>query len=488
MEKIENFIKKYLILIMFIICMIFSLIFGNVDETVENNYGISITCIGLVIISIIFLILDKMKKISKNNSVYLLYGLLIFVYVGYILNTNCGTRQHDTRSLIWENGGHLGYIEYVLENWKLPDVNPSQYWCFSNPPLFYFISAIFVKIQNLLGRMDYQAIENLQFLSMFYILISVMYLNKILEKLEIKKLKNYIICLFGLSPVIVYLTGSLNNDSLALMLSIMSIFYTIAWYKDSKIESLIKLSLSISLAIMTKINSALIAIPIAIIFLIKLLQEKENFKKYIIYYLIFGIIALPIGLWFPIRNLVKYNIPITYVQEVAEGEKHDAYLGNYSIIQRFFGFSKDNLETINFSFEKNKADYNIFLSTIKSFVVDEQIDYSENIILKISVYGLFLISLVICILFIWIVINMDKKDIWNIFFSLTFLIELIFYIKFCIDYPYSFSMNFRYIIPIFISIVAIIGKYVQNKKIILKISENLIFVFGLFSLILFINI
>ena len=53
-----------------------------------------------------------------------------------------------------------------------------------------------------------------------------MYLNKILEKLEIKKLKNYIICLFGLSPVIVYLTGSLNNDSLALMLSIMSIFYT----------------------------------------------------------------------------------------------------------------------------------------------------------------------------------------------------------------------------------------------------------------------
>ena len=183
---------------------------------------------------------------------------------------------------------------------------------------------------------------------------------------------------------------------------------------------MIKLSLSISLAIMTKIDSALIAIPIAIIFLIKLLQEKENFKKYIIYYLIFGIIALPIGLWFPIRNLVKYNIPITYVQEVAEGEKHDAYLGNYSIIQRFFGLSKDNLETINFSFEKNKADYNIFLSTIKSFVVDEQIDYSENIILKISAYGVFFISLAIFILFVISLIKIDKKDIWNIFFSLIF--------------------------------------------------------------------
>ena len=488
MEKIENFIKKYLILIMFIICIIFSLIFGNIDESIENNYGITITCIGLVIVSIIFLILDKMKKINKNNIIYLIYGLLIFVYAGYILNTNCGERQHDTRSLIWENGGHLGYIQYILENWRLPNVNPAEYWCFSNPPLFYFISAIFVKFQNIIGRVDYQAIENLQFLSMFYILITIIYLNKILESLKIEKLKNYIIVLVGLSPAIVYLTGSLNNDSLALMLSIMSIFYTIDWYQNTKFSSLIKLALSISLAIMTKINSGIIALPIAVIFLIKLIKEKENIKKYIIYYLIFGIIALPIGLWFPIRNLVKYDIPVTYVQEVGEGKQHDAYLGNYSIIQRLLGISKNNLETINFNFEKGKADYNIFLSTLKSFIVDEQIDYSENLILKVSIYSLFFISLVIFILFVILLIKIDKKDIWNLFFNLLFLIELIFYIKFCIDYPYSFSMNFRYIVPMLISMVLIIGKYVQTNKKMLKISENLIFIFGLFSLILFINI
>ena len=488
MEKIENFIKKYLILIMFIICTLFSLILGNIDESIENNYGIIITCIGIVIIGITFLILDKMKKINKNNIIYLIYGLLIFVYAGYILNTNCGERQHDTRSLIWENGGHLGYIQYILENWKLPNVNPTGYWCFSNPPLFYFISAIFIRFQNLIGRFDYKAIENLQFLSMFYILTFIIYLNKILESLKIEKLKNYIIVLVGVSPAIVYLTGSLNNDSLALMLSIMSIFYTIDWYKNTKFFSLIKLALSIALAIMTKINSGIIAIPIAIIFLIKLIKEKENIKKYIIYYLIFGVISLPIGLWFPVRNLIKYDMPITYVQEVVEGKEHDAYLGNYSIIQRFFGLSKSNLETINFSFEKGKADYNIFLSTIKSFIVDEQIDYSENIMLKISVYFLFFVGLAIFILFVISLIKIDKKDIWNLFFILLFLIELIFYIKFCIDYPYSFSMNFRYIVPILISMVVVIGKYAQTNKKILKISENLIFIFGLFGLILFINI
>ena len=488
MEKIENFIKKYLILIMFIICIVLSLILGNIDESQENNYGVIISCIGIIVFGIGFLILDKTKKINKNNIIYLLYGLLIFVYAGYILNTNCGTRQHDTRSLNWENGGHFGYIQYILENWKLPDVNPSQYWCFSNPPFFYFISAIFIKFQNLIGRIEYQAIENLQFLSMFYILTTIIYLNKILEILKIEKLKNYIVCLVGLSPVIVYLTGSLNNDSLALMLSIMSIFYTIDWYKNTKFFSLIKLALAISLAIMTKINSGIIAIPIAIIFLVKFINEKENFKKYILYYLIFALIALPIGLWFPIRNLIKYDIPITYVQEVVEGEQHDAYLGKYSILQRFFGISKSNLETVNFSFEKDKADYNIFLSTIKSFIVDEQIDYSENLILKISIYLLFFISVGIFIIFLISLIKIDKKDILNVFFSLIFVVELIFYIKFCIDYPYSFSMNFRYIVPVLVSMVVIIGKYVQINKKMLKISENLIFIFALFSLILFINI
>ena len=108
--------------------------------------------------STVFVLSLHMRGMYCRWFLYLLYGILIFVYAGYILNTNCGTRQHDTRSLIWENGGHLGYIQYVLENWKLPDVNPTGYWCFSNPPLFYFISAIFVKIQNLLGRMNYQAI------------------------------------------------------------------------------------------------------------------------------------------------------------------------------------------------------------------------------------------------------------------------------------------------------------------------------------------
>ena len=367
MNKLKLIVNKFPIII-FLICIIFSLIFGNIDESIENNYGIIITISGLILLFLSFVILDKTKKLKQEYIKIFVFGILFFIYIGYILNTNCGTRQHDTRSLDWEYGGHLGYIGYILENFKLPDFNPTEKWCFSNPPLFYMISAIFVKFQNFIGRDSYLAIENLQYLTMFFTLVFNLYIYKILEILDIKKIKHYIVLFIGLSPAIVYLSGSLNNDILSIMLSTMAIYHTIEWYKNTQINDLLKIALTISLAIMTKINSAIIAFPIGIIFFIKLLKEKENLKKYILYYCIFSMIALPIGLWFPVKNLIKYNIPITYVQTVVEKEENPGYIGDKDVFQRFFKIDKEHLKTINLRFEKGKSDYNIFLSTLKSFV------------------------------------------------------------------------------------------------------------------------
>ena len=399
MGKLKLIINRFWILIIFLFCILFSLILGNIDESVENNYGVIITVSGIFLLFFSFLILNKTKKLKKDYIKIFVFGILFFVYIGYILNTNCGTRQHDTRSLEWEYGGHLGYIAYILENLKLPDFNPTLKWCFNNPPLFYIISAVFVKLQNLIGREGYLAIENLQYLTVFFTIIFNIYVYKILDILNIKKLKYYIILFVGLSPAIVYLSGSLNNDILSIMLSTMSIYYTICWYKNTKLSDLLKIALTISLAIMTKINSAIIAIPIGILFLIKLIHERENLKKYILYYIIFALIALPIGLWFPVKNLIKYNIPITYVQTVVEKQENPGYIGDRNIFERFFKVDKEHLQNANLKFEKEKSDYNIFLTTLKSFVVDEQIEYSKNLLLEIPIYLIMLINIVIIVLF-----------------------------------------------------------------------------------------
>ena len=181
MEKIKSIIQKCPTLIIFITCIIFSLIFGNINENIENDYGITIIIVGFFILFSIFIVLDKLKLIKGEHIKYFIFSFIFIIYIGYIINTNCATRQHDTRSLDWENGGHFGYINYILENKKLPDFNPTTKWCFSNPPLFYILSAIFVKIQNLFGRQGYQAIENLQYLTVFFTMSFLVYIYKILE-------------------------------------------------------------------------------------------------------------------------------------------------------------------------------------------------------------------------------------------------------------------------------------------------------------------
>ncbi|MGN1299218.1 MAG: glycosyltransferase family 39 protein [Candidatus Scatovivens sp.] len=486
-EKFINILKKHFILLTFFICFLFSLIFGNINENIDNNYGNIISVIGIFLLFLCFIILDKIKKFKKEYTKIFIFALLFFVYIGYILNTNCATRQHDTRGLDWNNGGHFGYIQYILENSKLPDFNPTEKWCFTNPPLFYIISAIFIKIQNFLGRQGYQAVENLQYLTLFFTIVFDIYVYKILDTLNVEKMKEYIVLFIGLSPAIVYLSGSLNNDILSITLVTISIFYTIQWYKNPKFLDLLKIAISISFAMMTKINSAIVAIPIAIIFFVKLIREKNNLIKYIIYYFIFSLIALPIGLWFPIKNLIKYNIPITYIQTVSEGKENAGYIGEHSVIERFFVTDLEHLKSINLKFEKGESDYNILLTTLKSFIVDEQIDYSNNAFIEIAIYLLFFINLIMVILFLISIFKVNK-NVENIFIYLIFILEIIFYIKFCFDYPYAFTMNFRYIVPTIIIIGFGIGKMCDNNSKMFNFVRNLIGIYSLLSIILFISL
>ncbi len=486
-EKIMRIIEKYNILIILILCIIASLILGSFQESEINQFGNMITFAGLMILFLTFIIFEKKKLINKNNLKIFIIALLFFVYLGYILNTDCATRQHDTRSLNWENGGHLGYIEYILENHSLPNFNPTDKWCFTNPPLFYITSTLFVEFQNLIGRHEYQAIENLQFLTMFFVLIFDIYVFKTFKILKFQKSKEYILLFVGLSPSIVYLSGSLNNDSLAIVLCTMAIYYAIKWYMEDKLSDLIKIAFTIAFAIMTKINSAIIAIPIGILLLIKLVNCREKAKKIILYYCIFALISLPIGLWFPIKNLVQYNVPITYVQEVIEKEENDGYIGEHNSLERFFKIESKYLKNINITIEKGKSDYNIFLTTLKSFLVDEKVDYEEDIVVEILLFILFIICIFLTCIFIYSLFK-NKTTIINLFFYLIILFELVFYTKFCFDYPYVFTMNFRYIVPIIIPFGIGLLELMENNEKMRKILENTITLYCIASVIIFLSI
>jgi len=461
----------------------------------QNSFNINhlfVCCtIGFGLVNILILLLFKLYK--PIHGILFLFLTIFAVYFEYVSYTPYWLRQHDSRQFWnYQYGGHFGYIGYIFQNNHLPTVNPKDYWCFFNPPLFYLISTGILQLQTSLGLEMDKAFENLQFISMIYTLIFDIYVYRILKKVGIQKSLAIVLAFVLFSPALIIMSGSINNDILSIALSTMALFYAIKWFETDKLLDLIIVAFSISLAMMTKVSTALIAIPIAILFIIRFIKNRQDYKKYLLHFGIFALIALPIGLWFPIKNWVQYDISPTYVQSIDPDTPIN--LSKYSTFDRFFTVSSgENLKNINVLMEEEKLDYNIFFTTLKSFVVDETIEYDDIKILDVTIHILFYISIAIAIMsFVNLVYDIIKykevKNNWLWLFLFLWILEIGSYLKFCFDFPFPFTMNIRYIIPTLISFAAITGIASDKNKILFWINALLIASFSITSIVLFTNL
>lgn len=327
-------------------------------------------------------------------------------------------------------------------------------------------------------------------LSFGYYFIFIIYLYKILKELEIQKSLIPTLLFICLSPALLIMSGSINNDMLSISLSIIAIYYTIIWYKDDSLKTLIKIALSISLAIMTKISSALIAVAIAFVFLTKVIKKKKEISKYVWHFTLFAIIAIPIGVWFPIKNLVLYDIPVTYIQSV--DESNGANISKYAALERFFKIETNHLNSINIDMGPETPEYNIFITTLKSFIIDEHIDYENNKLLSLVVPVIFILSIIITIFYLisifYILINKKKISNWTYFFLLIGILQIGAYISFCFNYPFTFTMNFRYIIPSLITYAVITSLVSDNNKKLYYLHTITSLIFSCLSFMIFTNI
>ena len=437
-------------------------------------------------------ILKVFKIYNEKIGTLFMFLTIFLISFSYIYYTPFYTRQHDLRNFeIGPSGGHLGYMAEIFYTNKLPEGNPINKWCFFNPPLHYIISSLVLKLSTIFTAEDFINFEVLQIMSYIYFIIFIIYTYKILKKINIKKLLLPATLFIGLAPALIIMSGSINNDMLAITLSTIAIYYTIVWYESDKLKDLIKIALTISLAIMTKVSSALIAIAIATVFLTKVIKNKKDFIKYVKHFSIFALIALPIGLWFPVKNYVLYDIPFTYVQSV--DESNDANISYHSTFERYFTFNKNHLNSVNIDMSKENAEYNIYLSTIKSFIVDENIDYSNKPILHFAfdfmLYLLVFITLLYLVNIIYLIVTIKKdNNNWLFFFLVLGILQIISYINFCFGFPFTFTMNFRYIIPTLLTFVAILSIASEKNEYLHAINKLMIIVYSIISIIIFTNV
>lgn len=290
----------------------------------------------------IFLYLKLSRKLNENTIVFLLILLGVLLRCGYVLLSGLYDRQHDAGAYTgmgtdFINPGHIGYIEYIYKFHKLPDLNPYELFAYYHPPLHHFISFLWLQLNIFAGVAEDLAFENLQILPLFYSCLFMTVVWKTLKVLEIRETGLYIgLGFVALHPATIIMAGSVNNDMLTILFMSLTIFYSLMWIRNKDLKGLIKLSLVIGLGMITKLNSAVLAIPLGIIFLmhfISVLKQKDKglLFKWIKNYCIFGAIVITIGLSWIIRNLIRFSekpgVPVP-------GETSPMYTAPYSLWER----------------------------------------------------------------------------------------------------------------------------------------------------------
>ncbi len=428
-----------------------------------------LSCIFFVYAGL-FIYLKISGRLSENSVVFMLILLGCFLRCGYVLLSGLYERQHDAGAYTgmgtdFVNPGHIGYIEYIYKFHKLPDINPYELFAYYHPPLHHIISFLWLQLNIALGAAEDLAFENLQILPLLYSCLCMFVTWRILKALEVEGNGLYIgLAFMVFHPATIVMAGSVNNDMLTILFMCLIILESLKWIRAKNLAGLIRLALYIGFGMITKLNSAVLAIPLAIIFLghfVSVLRSRK--KNYILEwvknYFIFGIIVAPIGLSWIVRNLIRFGekpgVPVP-------GETSPMYTANFSLWERL---GVPAFSDWNFAFPFHpisaKACNNTWVIMYHTSLFAEEYPAGLPDVLLVLCQITFVLALLLGIatvlLLILVLINKRTRREDSIFLLTGYVIMLISFAAFVIIYPYTCSSDFRYVAICLIYICIALG-------------------------------
>ena len=428
------------------------------------------TCVLAVILSgIMFLFVYTNKEITEN-TVFLIMLAGICARVVYVVLMQTHLYQNDSGVLGPDSGGHLGYIYYIYSKFTLPTMDPRQFDQFYHPPLHHMIAAVWLRVNYLFGKTAVGMDELLQSLTLFYSGVTLGFLNKIGIKLKISCKGRCIAMGFAsFLPYGIVMAGSINNDGLMLLFDVMAIYFTLKWFEEPTLKNILLIALTIGCAMMSKLSGGLIAPAVAIVMLLKVLRDRARFKQYMKQFLYFALVVFPLGLWYPVKNLILYNIPITYIPR--SGPEGEQYVGAYSGIQRLFD-ARGQFYPLYVGFDNAKTDeiaYNIPVSIVKFLTFGEGNYYLQNNIAENLGIWTFYFTMVILVLavigmIIWLCGRKTELHA-RLLVLFSVLVITAAYIKFCFDCPFVCTMNVRYImLSVYLCFLGLGGFFSEREE------------------------
>lgn len=453
---------------------------------------------GFCLILLTFFCCADKSKYKIQITCFLILGISFSLCFCYILNTSIFQRQNDAWFLSNENGqivnkgGHVAYIEYIQNNYSLPDGDVSKVWQFAHPPLYHIVSAIWLELNEYVFSISgIPAKENLQILSLFFVICIFISSYKIFRYFKLTGIPLY--CSFAIicfCPTFIFFSGTINNDVLSVAFIVGTMLSALNWKRNPNVKNIIKIALCLGFGMMTKISVGAI-IPALFVLFISTFLKNANKNELLKQFIIFLIVSLPLGTWFNIKNYIKYDIPFSFIYDASITPRSEfQYVGDKAFFDRITDFSLWQFDSVfvqckNLGFTRN--DYNPIIVILKSALFSEFIN--DKTLKMVSLTNL--IPVYFFIVFVLITIISFYSIFYDIclkFKNYIFIDEILFLFilfvtlilgAFILSYkaPYIASMNYRYITPTIIIGQLFSGLLYQNSHLLRTKLRYIISVF-----------
>lgn len=417
------------------------------------------------------LYMKQKKKLTSSIACNLILLTGLILRVMYIMYTDVTVRQHDVHDFFEHNAGHSEYIWYIYSTHSLPDFDPREIFQFYHPPLHHIICAVWLTAVKALGLpLRTVGVESLQILTAVYSFLFTVFAYKSLKLLDLKpSTVSYCTAIVAFHPTLIILSGSVNNDMLSSLFGMLAVYYTIKWARDKKWYSIIMIALSVGLGMFTKLSVGLLAPAIAVVFLFVFIKSLKEYKRLVPQFLVFGIICVPIGLFWSVRNYVRFGVPLDYVPQLSEnsGQFIDKVplerLATWSLYQFSSPFTQWTWSGAPYD------EFNPIIALMKNAMFDEQTFFKRSITLQSFCTVLFFLGIVVSLfsavsLFAMWFKNKNVKLEMKLF--MTGLSAAVFgnYINFCLEYPQVCTENMRYCVPLIFVGAAVVGFFIDRAE------------------------
>ena len=393
---------------------------------------------------------DLINSLKVNLNYFdkkyiLIIVLLSIIWLVYLNATSFIIREHDVF-------GHIKYMREILTHFGFPPTN-ACYMCY-HPPLYY-LSAL--PVYGLFYVLDFFPGYFLQVLSMLYMLGFVFFSFRIFTLFSSNKNHVFIATLLTmLFPTVIIHSVRVGNDPLFYFLFAGGLFYTLRWWLKRRDRDFALAIIISSLSMLTKFNGILLVFLIAILFVI--VYKKSLFKMIRKH---FKIILIPV-----------LAIAYVYIRKILSG-------GGLGIVENT-GFLNNTITITNQLSNFVSIDWNILLNKTYTSPFDDALgrQYYWIYLFKTSLFGEFRfvnVNPLIPSIMIWsmiglvmgsivgFVIALLKKETKYLPLFLLSTIMIVGSIGLRLSSPYSSSNDFRYILPIVISLVVMNMRLFKTK-------------------------